>query len=170
MIIMKESNEDNKLPLVLEIESRILGKFDKLKYSVQNKVLILGSIFVLTISIIVTILDLWGVPSIIKTILGAPTGVFAYILLFLILEGRFKKISQYKLFVTQKKRIKHFLFGWAVFLPVFIFARPILPEGLAGIILVAVAIGTVMITSKTEEESYFTKNGLVDPRELNEEE
>lgn len=169
MIIMKESHENKKKSLILETEARIIGGFNKLKLGNQNKVLILGSFFVLAISIIVTILDIWGVPPIIKTVLGAPTGVFAYVLIFLILEGRFKKISQYKLFVSHKKRIKHFLLGWAIFLPIFIFARPILPEGLAGIILVVSAIGTVMITGKTEEESYFTKNGLVDPRELEEE-
>jgi len=166
----KKQDKNSNYSVMESLEAYASKKFIQLDNE-KRKVVIIAAI---ALSVILMIASSIGyalqLPTEINVILGAPSGIAIYLLLFIQFETLRGKLTAFKEKHAFRARWNKLIKYWAFLVPLIIFTNIIPLKSIGGAIIVAAFLASLSIFRKTEKENYYAANGLIDPREMEEDE
>ena len=163
-------NKNANYSVMAAMESFASKKFIQLDEQKRKTVIIASIVLAIILLIGSTVGYFLQLPSAINILLGAPAGIVFYFILFVEAETMRGKLTEFKEKYTFRERGNKLIKYWALLLPLIIFTNIIPVKPLGGSIIIAAFLASVSIIRKTDKENYYVTNGLIDPREIEDEE
>lgn len=166
---MEKDNKNSNYSVLESMESFAASKYNEM--SSKNQTTLFVSAIVMSLILIAAsqVSYMLGLPELIGTLIGAPAGVIVFFILFIKLEVEKGIITNLKTKNSLRMRWNKLVRYWAFFIPFLLLLSIFNVLPLGGALVIGAFLLSVSFIRKSVEEAYYADNGVVDPRDLEEE-
>jgi hypothetical protein len=166
---MEKDNKNSNYSVLESMENFVAQKYSEM--SAQNKKTVFISSIVMSVLLVAAsqVAYMLGLPELIGIFIGAPAGVIVFFILFVKLELERSIVSNLKEKNSVRMRWNKLIKYWAFFIPFLLLLSIFNIQPLGGALLIGAFLMSVSFIRKSEEEIFYTDNGEVDPRDLEQE-